>query len=94
MPVLNGARAWLETPTTLKVPEFTPSVQDKVAMSYIIARPGEPFSLRYDHIPLQDYDVAWKLTIKDGNDEHAVEQWGGYVNSCSCMITHREDDHS
>lgn len=77
MPVLDGARAWLETPTTLKVPEFMPSTSGNKAMSYIVARPGEPFSLRYDHIPLQDYDVAWKLTIKDENDGASVEQWGG-----------------
>lgn len=77
MPVLNGARAWLETPTTLKVPEFMPATDGNKATSYIVARPGEPFSLRYDHIPLQDYDVAWKLSIKDDNDESSVVQWGG-----------------
>lgn len=78
MPVLdNGIRAWLETPTTLKVPEFVPSTEGNKATSYIVARPGEPFSLRYDHVPLQDYDLAWKLCIKDANDGASVEQWGG-----------------
>lgn len=77
MPVLNGARAWLETATTLKVPEFTPTSMNDLASSYIVARPGEAFSLRYDHIPVPDYDLAWKLTIKSGDGSEPVEQWGG-----------------
>ena len=77
MPVLNGARAWLETATTLKVPEFQPTSEEHTASSWIAARPGEAFSLRYDHIPVEGYDLAWKLTITGDDGTNAVEQWGG-----------------
>lgn len=79
MPVLNQARAWLETSTTLKVPEFNPTVDARTntASSYIAARPSENFSLRYDHTPVEGYDLAWKLTITDEEGKNAVEQWGG-----------------
>ena len=77
MPVLNAARAWLETATTLKVPEHSPSSHGVTASSFIAARPGEAFSLRYDHIPVEGYDMAWKLTITGEDDAHVVEQWGG-----------------
>ena len=77
MPVLNGARAWLETATTLKVPEHAPTAEEITASSYVAARPGEAFSLRYDHIPVEDYDMAWKLTITSDDGMQVVEQWGG-----------------
>lgn len=80
MPVLNGVRAWLETPTTLKVPELNPvsDEEENSASSYIVVRPGESFSIRYDHIPLEGFDVAWRLSIRsDGEDGECIEQWGG-----------------
>jgi hypothetical protein len=60
-----------------KMIEYMPSEQGNKAMSYVVASPGEPFSLRYDHIPIHDYDLAWKLSIQDESDGTNIEQWGG-----------------
>ena len=78
MPSINGLRAWLETGTTLKVPEFKPSTSGEAsASSHIAARPGEAFCLRYDHVPVEGYDLAWRLRISGSDGQNAIEQWGG-----------------